>query len=142
MSTIWVRDATDGILVLLDLRMAFPSPEAAAAYLDAAELVLSERDGYDLELDPNADAIGEHHRRFGGETTVGDAVLAFHAHLVHVGPIAAKVFLMTGPDVRSEADALVRTAAQRMAAGTLPRSGEGSTSPSPSLVVASPGPTS
>ncbi|MEZ4597491.1 MAG: hypothetical protein R3C32_12130 [Chloroflexota bacterium] len=89
---VWQR-AGGTPLIVFDHRMAFPDADAAAAYLDAAEPILSEAAASGLTPVVSDDPVGEHGRHYAGETVAGDTTVQLHNFLFHVGPVAAKVFV-------------------------------------------------
>jgi hypothetical protein len=127
--------------VVFDFRMELPSPEAAAAYLDEAELTLSEADETGLVLETDDAPIGEHARHYEGVTRIdAERAITFDNYLFHVGPVAAKVFVASVDLPEDEARRLAELAAGRMAVFASPEVEPGvfeAASPGPSL---SPGP--
>ncbi len=117
-SQVWNRAAESGPIIVFDFRMAFPTPEDAAAYLDDAEDTLSERVASSLKRVRNAPTVGENHRLYAGSMEMAGMTLEFQNHLFTVGPIAAKVFVSARPggDPRADATAIALAAAARMAA--------------------------
>ena len=90
-----------GRIIVFDFRMAFPSAEDAAAYLDDAEATISERDTsgtrrWSRTRPPSATTIActPAARRSPAPRS------AFHNHLFTVGPVAAKVFVSAYGDDR------------------------------------------
>jgi hypothetical protein len=77
--------------VVFDDRMLFPTPEAALAYLEAAEPTLSEAADAGLALVRDDPPLTAATRHWAGDTTIGDQQVAMDVWLVPVGPVAAKV---------------------------------------------------
>lgn len=118
---VWQKE--EGLpLIVFDHRMAFPDAGSAAAYLDAAEPVLSEAAASGLSPVMFEDPIGEHGRHYFGESLAGDMEVQLHNYLFHVGPVAAKLFI-AGVDLPAEVAAeLAATAVTRMEAAGSGRS--------------------
>ncbi len=132
-SRVWQSIADEGLSAVFDFRMQLPSDEAAAAYLHAAEPVLSEATANGQTPVPSPPVIGSDSRVYGLQTTGGEGSVLLRTYLFRVGPVAAKV-LVGGPGVTApEADAIARAAAARMERSGPPVTG----SPRP---PASPGP--
>ncbi len=113
---VWATEGAPFILVF-DHRMEFPDAAAAAAYLDAAEAILSEADATGLAPVMFEEPIGEHARHYFGTSQANDITLHLHNYLFHVGRVAAKVFVASGEDVEPDLAALVAAAAvDRMSA--------------------------
>lgn len=136
--------ATEGapFIIVFDHRMEFPDAAAAAAYLDAAEAILSEADATGLAPVMFEEPIGEHGRHYFGTSQANDPALHFHNYLFHVGPVAAKVFIASGEDVGPEVSATVAAAAVTRMGGQ-PRPPAGSPAPDATAPLAAsddPGP--
>jgi hypothetical protein len=131
--------------VVFDFRMQLPSPEAAAAYLEEAELTLSEADETGLVLEREDAPIGEDARHYAGVTRIdADRAIEFDNYLFHIGPVAAKVFVASVDLPEGEARRLAEVAEERMGVFASPEVEPGAfeaASPGPSLSPAAPTPT-
>ncbi|MET0771765.1 MAG: hypothetical protein ABWZ82_01665 [Candidatus Limnocylindrales bacterium] len=133
---------TQGTLIVFDHRMELPDAEAAAAYLEAAEPLLSEAEASGLAPVMFTEPVGEDGRYYFGVQQVGDAEFQLHNFLFHVGPVAAKVFVAGGPELPADLPALVATAAAERIAAALEGAPSASASPGSSAgPSASPGAT-
>ena len=119
------------VAAVFDFRMQFPTPEAAAAYLDAAEPTLSEQQTAGLQPVPGAPAIGEDSRTYSVVTLQGEQPITFYDFLFHVGPVAAKVFVAGYDTTAEQATAIATAAAQRMTQVGPPPPGTPAPPPSP-----------
>jgi hypothetical protein len=106
---VWTTEGTP-ILIVFDHRMEFADAQAAAAYLDAAEAILSEAEASGLAPVMFVEPIGEHGRYYFGVQQAEGSEIQLHNYLFHVGPIAAKVFI-AGSDIEEGAPALIAQAA-------------------------------
>jgi hypothetical protein len=134
-SRTWQSLADTGVAAVFDIRMQFPTDEAAAAYLAAAEPVLSERSANGQSPIPSAPVIGEDSRVYGLEQTGDQGPVLLRTYLFHVGTVAAKV-VAGGPGVTAATtDAIAAAAAERIRAAGPPAAGSprpaGSIGPSP-----------
>lgn len=84
--------AGDPVVIVFDFRFLFPSADAAQAYLDAAEPILSESvSGITLQAD--TPAVGEVLRRYAGSLSQGDVTVDVQNFLFRIGPVVAKVYI-------------------------------------------------
>ena len=91
----WTAPEQGPVAITFDFRFLFPDPEAAQAYLDDAEEVLSERDpaASGLTLVPDAVTVGDVSRHYAGSLTSQGVTLDLQNFLVRDGPVVAKVFV-------------------------------------------------
>lgn len=82
----------DRAIVVFDFRFLFPDAEAAQAYLDAAEPVLSEVIT-GITFQPDTPAVGEVVRRYAGSLSQGDVSIDIQNVLFRLGPVVAKVYV-------------------------------------------------
>lgn len=131
-SRVWQSLEDAGLAAVFDFRMQFPSDAAAAAYLDAAEPVLSEAAANDQRPIASPPVIGSDTRVYGLETAGDTGTVLLRTYLFRVGPVVAKV-VAGGTDVEpATTDALAATAASRVRAAGRPAPG----SPRPPASVA------
>jgi hypothetical protein len=111
-SQMWQSQAGP-VLAVVDFRMALPTAEDAAAYLDAAEPILSEAS--DTGLMPVADGpIGEDARHYSGTVdSLGDTLI-LDVFLFRVGATAAKLFVAGLDGAGDEASPIARAALARL----------------------------
>lgn len=83
---------TSRVVIVFDFRMAFPTPDAAQAYLEAAEPILSEA-VTGLELQADTPMLGEASRHYAGTLSDGSVTIAVQNLLYRVGPVVGKVFV-------------------------------------------------
>ena len=116
-SQVWNRAASSGPIIVFDFRMAFPTPEDAAAYLDDAEATLSERAASSLKRVRNAPAVGENHRLYAGSTEMSGMSLEFRKSPVHGRSDRRQGVHQrtTGRHPRADAAGIAQAAAVRMA---------------------------
>jgi pimeloyl-ACP methyl ester carboxylesterase len=135
------------IAVVFDFRFLFPDEASAAAYLDAAEPVLSES-STGLALRSDGVHVGDDTRHYAGTLAQGDLTIMSENILFRTGPVVAKAYI-TGFDVPFDAAAAIATAAgertrawlDAAAPGTSPAPGaspRASTSPAVSPTAATP----
>jgi len=142
-SQTWQSLSDGGLAAVFDFRMQFPSAAAAAAYLEAAEPVLSERAATGQQPVPSPPVVGADTRVYGLETTGQSGTVLLRTYLFRVGSVVAKVE-GGGTDVDpATIDALARTAAQRIAAAGPPAPGSPrpAATPSPTAPPTEPLPT-
>jgi hypothetical protein len=77
--------------VVFDLRMLFPTPRSALAYLVAAEPTLSEAFDAGLALVTDDPPLTAATRHWAGDTIIGGERVAMDVWLIPVGPVVAKV---------------------------------------------------
>ena len=141
-SRAWQSLADTGLAGVFDFRMQFPTEAAAAAYLDAAEPILSEAAANGQVPVASPPVIGQDSRVYGLETTGDGGPVLLRTYLFRVGPVVAKL-VAAGPGVGpGTTDALARAAADRIStAGPLvpgsPRPAA-TTSPKPTRSVPMP----
>jgi hypothetical protein len=114
---VWERTEAP-LMFVFDHRMELPDAASAAAYLDAAEPILSEADASGLAPVAFVEPIGEDGRYYFGVQSVGDTEVQMHNFLFHVGPIAAKVFI-SGVGMQEDLPALLAQAAVDRIAASL-----------------------
>jgi hypothetical protein len=114
---VWTQMETRPFIVF-DFRMQLPDAQAAAAYLDAAEPILSEAEASGLAPVMFVEPIGEDGRYYFGVQEVEGSEIQLHNFLFHVGPIAAKVFI-AGSDIEEGLPALIAQAAVDRISGSL-----------------------
>lgn len=142
-SQAWQSLADTGLAAVFDFRMQFPTDAAAAAYLDAAEPILSESAATGQRPVPSPPVIGSDSRVYGLETSGDAGPVLLRTYLFRVGPVVAKL-VAGGPGVEpATTDALARTAAARIgAAGPLvPGTPRPPATASPAPVTTAPLPT-
>lgn len=142
-SRVWQSLADSGLAAVFDFRMQFPSDAAAAAYLTAAEPVLSEAAANGQRPIASPPVVGSDTRVYGLETMGAAGTVLLRTYLFRVGPVVAKVVAGgTGVDAATT-DALAATAAARiLAAGTpAPGSPRPPASPTPAAPPSVPLPT-
>ncbi|CAN5526013.1 hypothetical protein BH20CHL6_BH20CHL6_10930 [soil metagenome] len=110
---------------IADLRWQFPSSEQAAAFLTADEERLAEASS-GLELDPEAQPIGDHFRLYRGIRGEGDAATRNFNFLFTTGNLVGKVLVVGDPGfTREDALPIARAAQARMAAAVRGELNEG-----------------
>jgi hypothetical protein len=82
----------DPVLIVFDFRFLFPDAEAAQAYLDAAESVLSEV-STGITLQSDTPPVGEVLRHYAGALSQGELTIDVHNFLFRVGPVVGKVYI-------------------------------------------------
>jgi hypothetical protein len=109
------------VYAVIDFRMQLPTAEAAIAYLDAAEPILSEADsgGAELEVVTDTEPIGEDGRHYTGTAESLGETIGIDTWLFRVGSVAAKVLVAGRELEQRETTAIAAAAAARMA-GTPP----------------------
>jgi hypothetical protein len=139
--------ADTAIAVVFDFRFLFPDEASAAAYLDAAEQILSESSS-GLTLRSDGVHVGDDTRHYAGTLSQGDVTIMSENILFRSGPVVAKVYI-TGFDVPFDAAAAIATAAGERtrawleagapgtspAAGGSPRASEASPAASPTAAA-------
>jgi hypothetical protein len=80
------------VLVVFDFRFLFPDPDAAQAYLEAAEPILSES-VTGITLQPDTPLVGDELRHYAGELSQGDLTIGVQNFLFRIGPVVAKVYV-------------------------------------------------
>lgn len=132
-SRTWQSLADTGLAAVFDFRMQLPTDAAAAAYLAAAETVLSETAATGQSPIASPPVIGADTRVYGLQRTSAAGTVLLRTYLFRVGPVAAKL-VVGGPGVdAASADTLATTAAAHIRAAGPPTPG----SPRP---IASPTP--
>jgi len=101
--------------VVFDLRMLFPTPQAALAYLATAEPTLSEADDAGLALVPD-DPLTSATRHWAGETFIGAEPVAMDVWLIPVGPVMAKVAATVFGPALADRKAIAQRALARLEA--------------------------
>jgi hypothetical protein len=120
--------------------MELPDAEAAAAYLDAAEPILSEAQASGLAPVMFTEPVGEDGRYYFGVRPVGDVELQMHNFLFRVGPVAARVFIAGQELPEGLPTGIATTAADRIAASLrVPASPAASGTPGASVTPAASG---
>ena len=122
--------------VVFDHRMLFPTPQAAHAYLTAAEPTLSEADDAGLRLVPD-EPLTSVTRHWAGETLIGAEPVAMDVWLIPVGPVVAKVAATVFGPALSDRRAIAERALVRLEAAYGPADAV-SPSGSPGVAPASP----
>jgi hypothetical protein len=92
-SQAWESEAGP-VLAVVDFRMAFPTESDAAAYLEAAEPILSEASDTGLTLADEPAIADDARHYFGNVDSIGEG-LRFDNFLFRVGSTVAKVFVAT-----------------------------------------------
>lgn len=115
----WEAAAQDRVYRVFDFRFQLPTPEAAQAYLAAAEPVLSEAAS---GLIPVADdvEIGDGYRHYARQAVSNGQTLDLHNVLFRVGPIVAKVFVGGYGTTTDDVLAIAQAAHERIAAAAPP----------------------
>lgn len=122
-SRTWQSLADTGLAAVFDFRMQFPTDAAAAAYLEAAEPVLSEATATGQSPVPSPPVIGSDTRVYGLEAPGATGTVLLRTYLFRVGSVAAKL-VVGGPGLGAmTADGLARTAVARMLAAGSPGTG-------------------
>lgn len=83
---------TSRVVIVFDFRMVFPTQEAAQAYLEAAEPILSEA-VTGLELQADTPTLGQASRHYAGTLSQGSVTISVQNLLYRVGPVVGKVFV-------------------------------------------------
>jgi hypothetical protein len=139
----WQSLADTGLAGVFDFRFQFPTDAAAAAYLDAAEPVLSEAAANGQSPLPSSPVIGSDTRVYELEATGDSGPVLLRTYLFRVGPIVAKL-VAAGPTVEAATmDTLAMTAAERIRTAGPPVAGSPrpAATPSPAPVATEPRPT-
>jgi hypothetical protein len=133
-SRTWGGEGDLGTSIAFDLRMQFPTPEAAAAYLLAAMPTLSEVDATGLAPLDDVPVLGDETHAFGLDTQGEDGPVTIRTYLIRVGPVVAKVLAGGGGLTGDAIEALAAAATERMTASGPPV--PGSPRPAPTATPA------
>ncbi len=139
-SRTWGMDAAAGPTLVFDIRMQFPTPEAAAAYLAVALPTLSETDTTHLRPLPDVPDLGRTSHAYGLDVPDDAAPVVIRNYVFQDGPVVSKV-LAGGPGITAEqAEAIAVAAAARVRQAGTPAPGTPAPAPSPGPVGTSAAP--
>jgi hypothetical protein len=118
------------VLAVVDFRMALPSPEAATAYLEAAEPILSEATDTGIGL-VDEPPIADDGRHYSGIVDALGESLTFDVYLFRVGSVAGKVFVAALDGATNEAATIARATVERMGGTPAPMPSGSAAPPTP-----------